>query len=387
MSDSNDPLDKSDTSPSDLFARWYHVPVFLGVVAFMLWTRIRSYGNFIRDGEVYFRGNDAWYHLRETTYLMENWPNTMSYDPWTGFPFGFTAGQFGTLWDHIMAVGIWIARPIMGSAEEVMLVMAPIVGALVAVPTYFIARRFVDRVPALAGAVVLALFSGTFLRYTLVGFPDHSAAEVLFQSTAVLAFLVAFGVAEREKPVWELVVDQDWDALKRPLAFAAAAGVALGLYMWTWQPGVLLVGITGVFLAVKLTSDVYHGNSPEPFAFVGAVAMTVAGAMQLIPLDTFSFTPTQYSLLQVILPLGVALGAVFLAWLARQWESRDIDATTYPPAVGGLILASAGVVWVALPSLWSTLTRNLLNFVGFSATAQFRTIGEAAPPLHAAPFS
>ncbi|TKX56280.1 oligosaccharyl transferase, archaeosortase A system-associated, partial [Halorubrum sp. SS7] len=325
MSDSSDSPDGSTPSPVDLLTRWYHVPALLIAVAFMLWTRLRSYGNFVRDGEVYFRGNDAWYHLRETSYLLENWPNTMSFDPWTGFPYGNSAGQFGTLWDHIMAVGVWIARPIMGSTEEVMLVMAPIVGALVAVPTYFIARRFVDRVPALAGAATLALFSGTFLRYTLVGFPDHSAAEVLFQSTAVLAFLVAFGVAEREKPVWELVVDRDWDALKRPLAFAAAAGVALGLYMWTWQPGVLLVGITGVFLAVKITSDVYHGKSPEPIAFVGAVAMAVAGAMQLVPLDTLSFTPTQYSLLQVVLPLGVALGAVFLAWLARQWESRDLD--------------------------------------------------------------
>jgi dolichyl-diphosphooligosaccharide--protein glycosyltransferase len=95
-----------------------------------------------------------------------------------------------------MAVGIWIARPIMGSTEEVMLVMSPIIGALVAVPTYFIARRFVDRVPALVGAATLALFSGTFLRYSLVGFPDHSAAEVFFQSTAILAFLVALGVAE-----------------------------------------------------------------------------------------------------------------------------------------------------------------------------------------------
>ncbi|WP_423997270.1 oligosaccharyl transferase, archaeosortase A system-associated [Halorubrum trapanicum] len=387
MSQQQDSSESSGSSPLDLLERWFHVPVLVGVFAVMLWTRIRSYGNFVRGGDVYFRGNDAWYHLRETTYLLENWPNTLSFDPWTGFPLGYSAGQFGTLWDHIMAVGIWVAEPIMGSPEEVMLVMAPIVGALVAVPTYFIARRFVDRVPALAGAATLALFSGTFFRYSLVGFPDHSAAEVLFQSTAVLAFLVAFGVAEREKPVWELVADQDWDALRRPLTFAAAAGVALGLYMWTWQPGVLLVGITGIFLAVKLTSDVYHGNSPEPFAFVGAVAMTVAGAMQLIPLDTFSFTPTQYSLLQVVLPLGVAIGAVFLAWLARQWESRDIDATTYPPAVGGLILASAGVVWVALPSLWSTLTQNLLNFVGFSATAQFRTIGEAQPPLQDASFS
>ncbi|TKX86629.1 oligosaccharyl transferase, archaeosortase A system-associated, partial [Halorubrum sp. SS5] len=387
MSDSNDPPDASDSSPSDLLARWYHVPVLLGIFAFMLWTRLRSYGNFIRNGEVYFRGNDAWYHLRTTNYLLENWPGTLPYDIWTGFPFGTNAGQFGTLWDHIMVVGIWIARPIMGSTEEVMLVMAPIVGALVTVPTYFIARRFVDRVPALVGAAMLALFSGTFLRYTLVGFPDHSAAEVLFQSTAVLAFLVALGVAEREKPVWELVVDQDWNALKRPIKYAAAAGVALGLYMWTWQPGILMVGFTGIFLAIKLTSDTYHGKSPEPIAFTSAVAMVVAGLMQVIPLDTFRFAPSEYSLLQIITPLGVALGAVFLAWLARQWEARNLSTDTYPAAVGGLILASAGIVWLAIPPLWSTIVGNLLNTVAFSARAGARTIGEAQPPLQGASFS
>ncbi|SFR47081.1 oligosaccharyl transferase, archaeosortase A system-associated [Halorubrum sodomense] len=387
MSDSNDPPDESDSSPSDLLARWYHVPVLLGVFAFMLWTRLRSYGNFIVNGEVYFRGNDAWYHFRTTSYLLKNWPNTLPYDVWTGFPFGTNAGQFGTLWDYIMAVGVWIARPIMGSTEEVLLVMAPITGALVAIPTYFIARRFTDRLPALAGAATLALFSGTFLRYSLVGFPDHSAAEVFFQSTAVLAFLVALGVAEREKPVWELVVDRDWDALRRPVAYAAAAGVALGLYMWTWQPGALMVGFTGIFLAITLTSDTYHGKSPEPVAFAGAITMSVAGLMQVIPLDTFRFAVSEYSFLQIVAPLGVALGAVFLAWLARQWEARDLGTDTYPAAVGGLIFASVGVVWLALPSLWSTIVNSLLNTVAFSASAGARTIGEAQPPLQGASFS
>ena len=387
MKQKEDSSEKSSLPPLDVLKRWYHIPVLLGVFAFMLWTRLQSYGNFVRNGEVYFRGNDPWYHLRETTYIMQNWPNRMPFDVWTGFPFGTHAGQFGTLWDHIMVVGIWIARPIMGSTEEVMLVMAPITGALVAVPTYCIARRFVDRTAAIAAAGVLALLPGTFFSYSLVGFPDHTAAEVLFQSTAVLAFLVAIGVAEREKPVWELVVDRDVEALRKPVAYAAAAGVALGLYIWTWQPGVLIVGFTGIFLAVKLTSDTCHGRSPEPVAFAGAIAMTVAGVMQIIPLDEFTFSPTGYSLLQIILPLGVALGVVFLAWLARQWESRDLDASTYPPAVGGLIFASAAVVWLAIPSLWSTLTGNLLNTVGFSATASARTIGEAQPPLQNASFA
>ncbi|EMA57669.1 oligosaccharyl transferase, archaeosortase A system-associated [Halorubrum kocurii] len=387
MSQQTDAVGDDEGSPLDVLKRWYHVPLLLVAVAFMLWTRLRSYGNFIQNGEVYFRGNDAWYHFRETSYLLENWPNTLPFDVWTGFPVGRSAGQFGTLWDHIMAVSIWIARPIMGSTEEVMLIMAPIAGSLVAIPTYFIARRFVDRFAAVAAVVVLALLPGTFFSYSLVGFPDHSAAEVLFQSLGVLAFLVAFAVAEREAPVWELVVDRDWDALKRPTAYAAAAGVALGLYMWTWQPGVLMVGFTGVFLAIKITSDVYHDTSPEPIAFAGAVSMGVAGLMQVIPLDNFSFGVTSYSLTQVVLPLGVALGSVFLAWLARQWESRELEVDTYPPAVGGLILASAGVVWLALPSLWSTLTSNLLNFIGFSARATFQTIGEGQPPLQNAAFS
>ncbi|ESS03140.1 MAG: oligosaccharyl transferase, archaeosortase system-associated, partial [uncultured archaeon A07HR67] len=388
MSERTDTVEDGGDSPLELLERWYHIPALLGILVFMLWARVQSYGSFVVDGEVYFRGNDPWYHLRETTYLLENWPNTLPFDVWTGFPFGRQAGQFGTLWDHIMAVGIVVARPVMGSAEEVMLIMAPLAGTLVAIPTYLIARRFVDRFAAVAGAVVLALLPGTFFNYSLVGFPDHSAAEVLFQSLAVLAFLVAFGVAEREKPVWELLVDRDWGALRRPVGYAAAAGVALAVYIWTWQPGILMVGFTGVFLALKMTSDVFHDQSPEPIAFAGAVSMSVAGLLQLVPLDTVSFEVTDYSLLQVVLPLGVALGSVFLAWLARQWESRDeLQSTTYPPTVGGLILASAGVVWLALPSLWSTLSGNLLRFVGFSATAQFRTIGEGQPPLQNAAFT
>jgi dolichyl-diphosphooligosaccharide--protein glycosyltransferase len=157
----------------DYFESYYHIPLLLGALAFMLWTRIRSYGNFVVDGQVYFRGNDPWYHFRETSYLLENWPNTMPFDPWTGFPVGTTIGQFGTLWDHIMAVSIWIASPIMGGPEEVMLVMSPIIGSLVAIPTYLIARRFVSRPAAIVVVGVLALLPGTFFSYSLVGFPDH----------------------------------------------------------------------------------------------------------------------------------------------------------------------------------------------------------------------
>ncbi|WP_280537374.1 oligosaccharyl transferase, archaeosortase A system-associated [Halopenitus sp. POP-27] len=385
MSDQTDPDGLGESSVLDIFERWYHVPAIVAVVAVMLYSRLRAYDNFIVDGQAYFRGNDGWYHFRETSYLLENWPNTMPFEVWTGFPYGADVGHFGTLWDHVIALFAIASSPITGGGEEglmrAMLVIAPIVGTAVVIPTYFIARRFVDRLSAVVAVAVLGLIPGTFFSQTLVGFPDHHAGEIFFSTLAVLAFLAAIGVAERDKPVWELVVDQDWDALKRPVGVAAAAGLAITLYMATWQPGVMLVGFTGIFLVIKITSDVVHDDSPEPIAFVGAVSMGVAGLLMVIPLDDYSFGTTAYSLTQVFLPLGVAVGSAFLAFLARQWNARDIDPRAYPAAVGGLIAASVGILALAVPSAWNTIATNLLRTIAFSTAAATRTISEAQPPL------
>ncbi|QHS16527.1 oligosaccharyl transferase, archaeosortase A system-associated [haloarchaeon 3A1-DGR] len=391
MSDQTDSNPREDASILDAFERWYHVPAILVVLAVMLYSRLRAYDEFIVDGQVYFRGNDAWYHLRETSYLLEHWPNTMPFEVWTGFPYGSHVGHFGTLWDHLIAVFSIVATPVTGGGEEglmrAMLVIAPIVGTAVAIPTYFIARRFVDRLSAVAAVAVLGLIPGTFLNQTMVGFPDHHAGEVFFSTLAVLAVFLALDVAEREKPVWELVVDQDWNALKKPIGYAAAAGLAIALYMATWQPGVMLVGFTGIFLVIKITSDVVHEDSPEPIAFVGAVSMVVAGLLMIIPLNDYSFGTTAYSLTQVVLPLGVAAGSAFLAFLARQWDDRDLDVRTYPAAVGGLIAVSLGVLAVAIPSAWGTITNNLLRTIAFSTAAATRTISEAQPPLMQSEFA
>ncbi|WP_080508347.1 oligosaccharyl transferase, archaeosortase A system-associated [Haloparvum sedimenti] len=383
MSQASDPPDESGDSVLDLLERWYHVPALAAFLVLMLWSRLRSYGEFVRDGEAFFSGNDAWYHSRTTQYTVENFPGTIPYEVWTGFPYGTQVGVFGTLYDLITATLILVTSPVLGddASTVLMLVMPTLFAAATGLLTYFLAKRFVGKFGAVAAVGILALFSGTFFNYTTVGFYDHHAAEVFFQTLAVLTFLAVFGVAAREKPVWELVVDRDSEALKKPLAYAAAAGLALALYMYTWQPGVMMVGFTGIFLVVKITSDVVHGESPEPTAFVGAVAMGVTGLLMLVPLNTFGFSATNYSLLQVVLPLGVAVGSVFLAYLAREWEARDLDATTYPAAVGGLIALSVGVLAVAVPSFWNTLYSNVLRTLGFSTSATARTIGEAQPPL------
>jgi len=374
-------LRESDTPAHTLLKRAYHVPVLVALMGIMLVTRLRALENFQRNGGIMFRGNDPWYHFRQTSYLLDNFPWTMPFDPMTNYPSGTSSAQFGTLYDQIVSGFILVTsfgNPSGEYAGLIMLIAAPVFTAAAAVPAYYIAARFAGRGPALAGIAVFALLPGTILTYSVVGFYDHHAAEVFFQTLGVLGFVVALSVAQREQPVWELVADRDLDALRRPLAYSVAAGVAAALYMWAWPPGVLLVGFSGLFFAIKLTSDVYHGWSPEPIAFVGAVSMTVTGLLMFVPLETFTIgSATSNSLLHVVLPLGVALGCVFLAALARFWDKRDFDISLYPVTVAGILVVLAVVFRNFTRSLFSSV----ISRVGFSAGATARTVGEATPPL------
>ncbi|EJN61249.1 oligosaccharyl transferase, archaeosortase A system-associated [Halogranum rubrum] len=374
----------TDGSLVDTLREKYHVPALLAVVAVMLYVRLIPYGRFIVDGEVLFSGNDAWYHLREVQYTVRNWPSTIPFDPWTYFPFGTSTGQFGTLYDQLVATValiIGLGSPSEALVAKTLLVAPAVFGALTAIPVYLIGKRLGGRLAGVVSAVVLMLLPGTFLQRTLVGVADHNGVEPLFQAFAVFALLVAFGIAEREKPVWELVSDRDLDALRTPLLWGALAGVATALYMWVWPPGVLLVGVVGGFIVLKQVSDTVNGGSPEHIAFAGAVSMTVTGLLMLLQVDTIGFTATRFSLIQPGLAFAVALGSVFVAFLARQWESRDLSLTLFPVAIFGLILVGLGALAVVAPDAFGTIRTNLLRTVGFNAGAQTRTIAEARPFL------
>ena len=369
-----------DDSVAEVFERLYHIPLIAGLMVFMLWIRVQSYDNFVIDGKYYFTGNDPWYHFRETTYTVMNYPFTMPFDIWTRYPEGNLAGQFGTLWDQLVATVILIiglGSPSEAQAGSVMLVATAVMAVLCAIPVYYITRRFVSRPAALFSVLLLALIPGQFLTRSLVGSYQHHAAETFFMSMAVLAMLVALSVSNRHYPVWELVIDRDFEALRTPFIYSALAGVATALYLYVWQPGVLLVGVFGIFFLIKITSDVVHNETPEPAVFVGAVSLTVTGVLLIIPLEEPGFGVTAYSYTQIVLPIGVALGCLFLGTLARQFEQRDIDSSIYPLTVGGILVAVAAFMIVALPSLWSTLYGNFVQYVGLGADDATATIAEA----------
>ncbi|WP_081606145.1 oligosaccharyl transferase, archaeosortase A system-associated [Haloferax volcanii] len=382
----SDEQTKYSPSIADLARDWYHIPVLSTIILVMLWIRLRSYDAFIREGTVFFSGNDAWYHLRQVEYTVRNWPATMPFDPWTEFPFGRTAGQFGTIYDQLVATAalvVGLGSPSSDLVAKSLLVAPAVFGALTVIPTYLIGKRLGGRLGGLFGAVILMLLPGAFLQRGLVGFADHNIVEPFFMGFAVLAIMIALTVADREKPVWELVAARDLDALREPLKWSVLAGVATAIYMWSWPPGILLVGIFGLFLVLKMASDYVRGRSPEHTAFVGAISMTVTGLLMFIPIEEPGFGVTDFGFLQPLFSLGVALGAVFLAALARWWESNDVDERYYPAVVGGTMLVGIVLFSLVLPSVFDSIARNFLRTVGFSAGAATRTISEAQPFLAA----
>jgi dolichyl-diphosphooligosaccharide--protein glycosyltransferase len=367
-----------------LLEQYYPAAALSILAAFMLWVRLQAFDRFTRDGEIIFSGNDPWYHFREVRYIVEHYPQVMPFDIWTNFAAGTSSGQFGTLFDQLIATAALVVGLGDPSAETVRLVVlvAPVVFAtLVLVPTYYIGRRVGGRIGGVFAATLLAFLPGTFLGRGLVGVADHNIAEPLFQSVAVLATMAALGVAERERPVWEQVLDRDYAGLRRPVGYAALAGVATGLYMWMWPPGVLLVGILGVFYLIALTAGFLGGASPEHVGLVAVVSMAVTAVMMLVPLYSLSFSPVQFSLLQPATALAIAVGVAFMGWLAREWEARALARPLYPLAV--LAVGAVGLLALSVvrPGLLNTVRVNLLNFVGFGTGAGQRTIGEAQPLL------
>ncbi|WP_254769061.1 oligosaccharyl transferase, archaeosortase A system-associated [Salinilacihabitans rarus] len=353
----------AETSTLRAWERWYHLPVLGAVMLFMLWVRTQQYERFLTDdGTPALAGVDSWYHWRMIRWTAENYPSTMPYEAWTGFPTGRYVGQFGTLFDQLIvtaAMIVGLGDPSTGTVYAVALFAIPVMAALVAVPVFYAGRRLGGTFGGLVSVVVLALAPGQFLSRSTIGQLDHHVGEVLFMAIAVFATMVAVRVGERDRPIYELVAEREWDAVRRPALYAALAGLALALYVWVWPSAVVLVGIFGVFYAVALSIDYLRGVSPDHLAFVGAVSMAVTALVAVVLFEEPSTSPTSFGYLQVLLPALVAVGSLFMAWLARQWNARDLDRRYYPVAIAGLAAVAFAAMAVVLPDLFDTIANNL----------------------------
>ena len=340
----------------DWLVEYYHYPALLAIVVFAFVNRVRNYSNFIVDGEILYSGNDPWYHMRSTEYVISNFPETMPFDPWTFFPNGTANSQFGTLFDQLIALValiVGLGSPSEGTGRFVILVAPAVFGALVAIPTYLIGKRLGGRLGGIVSVLFVALAPDRLLDVSLAGFSDHQVAEALFLGLAVLGLMVALRAAERELPAHELLLEREFGLIRGTLGWSMLAGIAFGVYMWVWPPGVWLYGIFGVFFILHMVGEHYRGRSPEHTAFVGTITFATAGLLQLAAVQELGLSATSRSLLQPGLGLVTAVGVVALAWFSRAVHRRDVSSLAYPAGIAGSIVGGALLVALLLPGVFS----------------------------------
>ena len=369
----------------DWLTEFYHYPVLAVLLGFIFWNRVRNWSNFVYEGTVYYSGNDPWYNHRSAEYATENFLGTMPYDPWTYFPYGTATGQFGALFDQIIALValiVGLGSP-SGNLFDHVVLFAPVLFALaICVPAYLIGRRVGGRFGGLTVIGFIALAPDRFLQFTLAGHTQHHAAEALFMTLSMLGIMVALSAAEDEKPVYELLAAGEISTLRKTIGYSLLAGVAMSMYLWAWPPGVWLFGILAVFFTVHLCLEHVRRRSPEHTAVVGIISLSTAGILQLSSIKTIELAVASRSIIQPGLAFLVVFGLVFLAWLSREVENRDLSRSAYPGIVGATLVVGIAVVAIALPDLFSFFFSQVDRVFGFvtSPGTAAGTIGEAQPP-------
>jgi len=356
-------------SAAEWLRRNAHVPVLLALSGYVLWTRTRGWQRFVRDGRVLYSSNDAWYHYRQVSYTVRHFPETMPFDPWTAFPTGVGVGQFGTIYDQTVALAALVAGAGSPDATTVGLVLlfAPaVLGTLTLVPAYLLGRHVAGRTAGVVAVAVLALTPGGFLQRTTVGFADHHAAEVLLQTTALLAVVLAVDAAERHDPTVARLRAGEFETFRRPLVTALLAGVAVGAYVLVWPPGVVFGLVLGGYYAVHLSASVVRGRDPEHVALVGGIAALAAVAVTLTGLSSAGLEPVAVSLFQ---PAAFALLAVGLAGtvgLARVLDARALSRWYFPVGLTGTAVTAAAVVRLVAPAQFALVRSSLVRVFGYT---------------------
>lgn len=305
---------------------------------------------FTRD-EVVLRSNDPWYHLRLTENLARHPLHRLTFDPYALAPNGQDIG-YAPLLDVIGVILLRLGAGITGLA-----LLPAIAGAAIAVPAFLIGRQMFGAWPALLAAAIVAFAPGQFTSISMVGFYDHHVLEVLFSTLFAMLWIRVMQCGEGA--VW--------------------AGVVLGLYLLSWQGGVIFLAIVLVSLAAQRLFDPARDFGPPgvlmlasalvtllPFTVYGMVVgrSAIAVAAALAGFAAMRATPNRgLALVPPVVALGVMASGLFQAahehvslrdYFTRGpnvWEIRPLLFSTghfsFHPAYEEFGLAA----WLILPGL------------------------------------
>jgi dolichyl-diphosphooligosaccharide--protein glycosyltransferase len=348
------------------------VALFFGVA---LYLRVAlPYDQVFVGDWIKFTGVDAYYHMRLVDNLIHNFPNLITFDPYTFYPYGALVGWL-PFFDWFLAgvtLLVGLGSPTQHTIDVVGVYFPAVLGALTVIPVYFIGKELFNRWAGVIAAGLIAILPGEFLGRSILGFTDHHVAEVLFTTIAVLFLILAVKSARQKELTFNHLRKRNWAAITKPLVYSMLAGIFLGIYLLTWTGGLLFVFITFIYFVIQFIIDHLRGKSTDYLGIVGTVSFLFALAISPPLLPQVSSNP----LYLASLPIAI-LATVLLSGISRLLTSKEIKPAYYPLALVGLGLAGLGIFYAFNPTLLSAI----LGLLGYFNPTTTTTILEAQPLL------
>ncbi len=311
-------------------------------------------------------GIDAYYYMRLVDNLVVNFPRLISFDPYQLFPGGDFISRVPNFFVYMLAIPVKLLGGINPSSQivdSIAVYIPAILGALIVIPVYFLAKALINRWAGLIAAFMVALTPGELLLRSLLGYTDHHVAEVLFTSCFVLFFVLA--LKNGREFTYETLKKGGFPGINEHLPYAIIAGIFMGFYIITWQGALLYILIIFIYFIIQFINDHLHGF-PTDYLSKTAILCFLVALLIAVPVWHDKITL-------------LALGSIILVPIALNMISAIMDAREVPPIyflvlVVVLMAATGLVVYLMFPQLFEIVKLDILNVFTWR-TAQ-DTVGE-----------
>lgn len=322
-------------------------------------------GDFVR-----FHVNDAWYHMRAVEYFVHNFPNALTYDPFSYAPYG-QQQAFAPGFDMFIGTISWIAgfgSPSKHMVETIGAYSPAVLGSLLVIPVYFIVKESFGWKAGIISTLLVVVSTGEFLSRSLLGFTDHHIAESFF--CALTAMFLIIAMRRSREMTFEDLLNRNWQVIKKPLFCILFLGISFGTYLLMWNGALLFAFVISIFILIQFVVDYLFKKSPDYLCIIGVFSFIVA-AFILLPFP-YETSPSKFF---VISALAIAVVSFLVIGIMSRMILR---ANMNRPILIVLLFAIAVVAFFVIYGIDSTyILKGKAVFL--PSTTAMGTIQEAQP--------